>query len=35
MAKCPYCGKEVPIGSQCPHDEVKEPKKPKSKKEDK
>lgn len=33
MPKCPYCGKEVPIGSQCPHDE-KEPKN-ESKKEEK
>ncbi len=30
--KCPYCGKEVPMGSQCPHKEVKEPKPEKAKK---
>ena len=27
MVKCPYCGKEVPPGSQCPHEEIKKPKK--------
>lgn len=27
MPKCPYCGKEVPPGSQCPHNEPENPKK--------